>query len=36
MIAPRRPDGKGFIRAKTPHKRAENAGQPITKSLNAP
>jgi len=36
MIAPPEPDGKAFVRAKTPHKRAENARAAITNSLNEP
>jgi hypothetical protein len=35
MIAPPRPDGKAFVPAKKPHKRAENIHAAITNSLNA-
>ncbi len=36
MIAPPGPDGKAFLLAKKPHKRAGNGGRPITNSLNEP
>jgi hypothetical protein len=36
MIAPRAPDGKAFLLAKKPHKRAENARPAITNSLKTP
>jgi hypothetical protein len=36
MIAPPEADGKTFLRAKTPHKRGENAQPAITNSLKAP
>jgi len=35
MIAPPRLDGKAFVWAEKPHKRAENAGRAITNSLKA-